>query len=180
MGPCAAAAARATVSAGVLCPSMADPVDLDDPHLRAAREAGESLLRVASLIQDAFVAATASESLSPLAARLLRAAVEPRPQRELGAQLGVDAARISLLTSELVERGLLTRTRGAGDQRVRRPVLTASGRETVRRIGQGLAARSPLVATLDERQLRSLLRLLERVERGTSSGGPIASPAEGE
>ena len=119
---------RSAVSAGVLCPSMADPVDLDDPHLRVAREAGESLLRVASLIQDAFVAATASESLSPLAARLLRAAVEPRPQRELGAQLGVDAARISLLTSELVERGLLTRTRGAGDQRVRRPELTASGR----------------------------------------------------
>ena len=161
-------------------PLVAEPVDLDDPHLRVAREAGESLLRVATLIQDAFVEATASESLSPLAARLLRAAVEPRPQRELGAQLGVDAARISLLTSELVERGLLTRTRGAGDQRIRRPALTASGHETVQRIGQRLAARSPLVTTLDERQLRSLLRLLERVERGASAGRPLTSDPEGE
>ena len=173
-------AARPASMSGVLCPSMTDPVDLDDPHLRVAREAGESLLRIASLLREAFEAATASEALSPLAARLLRAAVEPRPQRELGAQLGVDAARISLLTSELVERGLLTRTRGAEDQRVRRPELTASGRAAVQRIGQRLAATSPLVATLDERQLRSLLRLLERVERGVAAGAPIGSGPEGE
>ena len=161
-------------------PLVAEPVDLDDQHLRAARDVEESLLRVASLIRDAFAAATASESLSPLAARLLQAAVAPRPPRELGAQLGVDAARVSVLTSELVERGLLTRTRGSGDQRVRRPVLTASGREAVQRLGQRLAAKSPLVATLDERQLRSLLRLLQRVERGASGDRPVASIGEGE
>lgn len=145
--------------------SMTAAVDLEAAHIRAVRDASDALVRVATLIQAALVEATASESLSPLAARLLRAAVEPRPQRELSAQLGVDAARISSLTSELVGRGLLTRTRG-GDQRIRRPELTTSGRETVQRIGARMVETSPLVATLDERQLRSLVRLLARVEEG--------------
>ena len=65
-------------------------------------------------------------------------------------------------------------------QRVRRPELTTTGREAVQRIGRRLAAKSPLVATLDERQLRSLLRLLERVERGASAGRPVGSGPEGE
>ena len=144
---------------------MTAAVDPETAYVRAVRDAGDALLRVATLVQGALVEATARESLSPLAARLLRAALEPRPQRELSAQLGVDAARVSALTSELVGRGLLTRTRGA-DQRIRRPELTSAGHETIRRIGAHLVETSPLVATLDERQLRSLLRLLDRVEEG--------------
>ena len=97
------------------------------PAPAGGAEAGESLLRVASLIQDAFVAATASESLLTARGPVARAAVEPRPQRELGASSASTPPASRCSTSELVERGLLTRTRGAGDQRVRRPAADGVG-----------------------------------------------------
>ncbi len=46
--------------------------------------------------------------------------------------------------------------------------------------GVGLVAAATLLPTLDERQLRSLLRLLERVERGAAGDRPVASIGEGE
>ena len=165
---------------GVASASVTDPVDLEASAVRTAREAEEALRRVTALVEALFAEVTATESLSPLAGRLLRAAAEPRPQRELSAQLGVDAARVSVLTSQLVERGLLRRTRGLGDLRVRRPELTPAGRDTVARIDQRMGARSPLSVNLDERQLRSLVRLLERVERGGAAHEPVGSSGEGE
>jgi DNA-binding MarR family transcriptional regulator len=165
---------------GVRCPSMADPVDVETARSVLARDTGDALLRVSMSVQRAFDEASAEEHLTPLAARLLRACVEPVPQHELGERLGVDAARVSVVITALVGRGLLTRTRGRGDQRIRRPELTAAGTAAVERMDRRSMARSPLAATLDERQLRSLLRLLERVERGTGRGAPIASDDEGE
>ena len=159
---------------------MTDPVDLVPPASRIAREAEDALRRVNALVESVFAEVAAGESLSPLAGRLLRAAAEPRPQRELSAHLGVDAARVSVVTTQLVERGLLRRTRGMGDLRVRRPELTPAGRDMVARLDERMAARSPLTVHLDERQMHALVRMLDGVRRGDMGSDPVASAGEGE
>jgi DNA-binding MarR family transcriptional regulator len=130
-----------------------------------ARQAGEAVFRIARQLDRAVGLAGEPEQLTPLAARVLLATGEPVSQRQLGRSLGIGPAQVSVITTELVERGLVERKGDSADHRLRRPQLTARGRAAVGRINTRMARSSPLGAALDERQLRSLLRALERVER---------------
>jgi DNA-binding MarR family transcriptional regulator len=129
-----------------------------------ADEIGEVLLRLAKSIERATSEAAAPEGLSPLAARVLRAIGEPGSQRELGRQLGVGPAQVSVTTSELVSRRFVERKADTADHRLRRPQLTAKGRAAVARINARLAASSPVATALDERQMATLLRTLRRID----------------
>jgi DNA-binding MarR family transcriptional regulator len=127
-------------------------------------QVGEAVLRVARDVERALARAAEPEGLTPLAARVLQAIGGAASQRQLGRRLGIGPAQVSVLTSELVERKLVERKADATDHRLRRPVLTAKGRAAANRINARMAGASPVVRTLDDRQLRSLLRTLQRVE----------------
>ena len=115
------------------------------------------------------------EGLTPLLARILRNIGDAESQRQLGHALGVGPAQISVATSELVRRKLVERKADPEDHRLRRPQLTAKGRAAVARIEARTAASSPVAQALDEKQMRSLLKTLERID----ARQPVASPAKG-
>ncbi len=105
----------------------------------------------------------ASPRCSP---RILRNIGDAESQRQLGHALGVGPAQISVATSELVRRKLVERKADPEDHRLRRPQLTAKGRAAAARIEARTAASSPVGQALDEKQMRSLLKTLERIDAG--------------
>jgi DNA-binding MarR family transcriptional regulator len=127
-------------------------------------QVGEAVLHVARDLERALALAAEPEGLTPLAARVLQAIGGAASQRQLGRRLGIGPAQVSVVTSELVERKFVERKADATDHRLRRPVLTAKGRGVVNRINARMADTSPVARALDDRQLRSLLRTLRRVE----------------
>ena len=120
-------------------------------------------------------AAAEPEGLTPLLARILRNIGDAESQRQLGHALGVGPAQISVATSELVRRKLVERKADPEDHRLRRPQLTAKGRAAVARIEARTAASSPVAQALDEKQMRTLLRTLERID----ALQPVTSRAKG-
>ena len=134
-------------------------------HPPALSEAiGDALFRLARTLERDMAAAAEPEGLTPLLARILRNIGEAGSQRQLGHALGVGPAQISVATSELVRRKLVERKSDAGDHRLRRPQLTAKGRAAVARIEARTAASSPVAQALDERQMRALLKTLDRID----------------
>ncbi len=136
----------------------------DFERLALAREVGETPLRVAANLERVVVDAAAQEGLTPSEARLLRSAESPATQSEIAERLGIDNTRVSVMTGAPEQRGLLRRVPDRSDRRVRRPQLTAAGRETADRIGFRLAAASPLLTALDSNDLAALLGLLVRLD----------------
>jgi MarR family transcriptional regulator, lower aerobic nicotinate degradation pathway regulator len=124
-----------------------------------ARAVGEAVLNAAARLTDLLGAACAEEALTPTEARLLRTLREDVPQGRLGALLALDPARVSALTGALEQRGLLERVPSVSDRRHRHARLTPEGAAAVRRIGERLAARSPLnrLAPADRARLVALL-----------------------
>jgi len=125
---------------------------------------GDALFRLARALDRDMAAAAEPEGLTPLLARILRNIGEAESQRQLGHALGVGPAQISVATSELVRRKLVERKADPGDHRLRRPQLTAKGRAAVARIDARTAASSPVAGALDEKQMRALLKTLERID----------------
>ncbi|TDQ48229.1 MarR family winged helix-turn-helix transcriptional regulator [Actinorugispora endophytica] len=158
--------------AGVLLPVLTDgdsaPDDLmtndTPPPPQLGRVAGEALLRVAQRLTALLADLAAQQSLTPLQARLLRALRDRPSQGELARQLACDPSRISVLTGELEESGLVRRTPSRSDRRVRLTRLTEAGERAVSAIGAGLAERSPLDLRLSPEELTVLVRLLDKLE----------------
>lgn len=149
-----------------------------EPHMLLARDVGESIARVAAELELRMLAATSPERLTVLEARLLRLALDPKPQGELAVMLGCDAPRVSSLTRSLEDRGLLRRVRSRSDYRVRRSELTDDGAETLIRISARLVALSPIPSALDTNQLAELLGLLACVEEQACAHPMTSVPPE--
>jgi DNA-binding MarR family transcriptional regulator len=127
----------------------------------SARDVGEAILNAAARLTDLLTAACADEGVSPTQARLMRTLAGDVPQGRLAELLALDPARISALTGDLERRGLLERVPSRSDRRQRHARLTPEGVDVVRRIGDRLAAESPLLR-LDPAEREQLVRLLHR------------------
>jgi DNA-binding MarR family transcriptional regulator len=129
-----------------------------------SEEIGDAVFRLARALDRDMAAAAAPEGLTPLAARILRNIGTAESQRALGRELGVGPAQVSVATTELVSRKFVERKGDASDHRLRRPQLTARGRAAVARIDARMTASSPIAKVLDERQMKTLLKSLLRID----------------
>ena len=134
------------------------------PDTALCEAIGDAVFRLARRLDREMAAAAGPERLTPLAARILRNIGAVTSQRELGRALGIGPAQVSVAVSELVDRKLVQRKGDAGDHRLRRPQLTARGRAAIGRIEARAAAASSIARALDERQMRSLLEVLRRID----------------
>lgn len=138
-----------------------DPERETPPTLRVV---GEALLRVAQRLEGLLTELAAEHGLSAFQARTLRALRDNPSQTALACQLGCTASRVSIVTGELEERGLVRRVPSRSDRRMRVTRLTEEGGRAVEAIGAGLTSRSPLEHALDDRQVQDLFHLLRAVE----------------
>ncbi len=147
----------ATPSAGPGAPGR------PDPRTPSTRDAGEALLRVSHRVEGLLSELAAEHGLTAFQARALRALHDVSSQGALARQLGCTASRISVITRELEERGLVRKTASISDRRMRMARPTAEGTRIVEAIGAGLTARSPLSA-LSEDRIVALFDLMSEIE----------------
>ncbi|SKA09712.1 DNA-binding transcriptional regulator, MarR family [Marinactinospora thermotolerans DSM 45154] len=136
------------------------------------RTAGEAILRVAQRLTDVLAELAAEHGLTPLQARALRALRDRPSQGRLARALRCTPSRVSLITGELEERGLVTRVPSRSDRRVRVARLTPEGEQVVEAIGARLARESPLTHALGHEELRLLIALLNRLDDADDPAHP--------
>ena len=89
---------------------------------------------------------------------------EPPTQAALAAHLGIDRTVLTYVLDDLVDAGLLERKIDAADRRVRRLVITATGRKLLRSSERKVAAaEGTLLAGLTADEQASFRKLLELV-----------------
>lgn len=147
---------------GTRGPRADDQAGQEEDH-PSTRDAGEALLRVAGLLEELITALAAEHGLTAFQARTLRALHDTSSQSALADQLGCSASRVSVVTGELEERGLVRRAASSGDRRMRVTRPTEEGSRVVDAIGEELGARSPL-GRLTGGEVAELFRLLTAVE----------------
>jgi DNA-binding MarR family transcriptional regulator len=155
-----------TPALAVLARRQADFGDVDPLALRASQD----LLRVAKRSLAAFGAEFARHGISPGRYSLLMElyqAPEGLAPSELATRIGVTRATVTGLVEGLLQEGLLTLGRHAGDRRRKRVRLGAYGKRLLERLLPGLfASMVGLVAPLTARERRQLQRLLHKIEAG--------------
>jgi DNA-binding MarR family transcriptional regulator len=125
-----------------------------------AREVGELLMLAAAQVGAMLDRATEPERLSATEARALRYLHESALQRDLAARLGCDSSRVTAIIDRLVGRGYVRRRVSQHDRRFKVVTVTPEGSAAVQRIGERLAATSPVVSRLTDEQRASLADVL--------------------
>lgn len=89
---------------------------------------------------------------------------QPKPMGEVADFLGCNSSNLTGITDRLEDRGLVQRTLDPDDRRVRLLVLTDEGREA--RLKVVAALRKPLdtIGRLDDDELATLTRLLDKLD----------------
>jgi DNA-binding MarR family transcriptional regulator len=100
--------------------------------------------------------------LSPPQSLVLRLLDEPRPMGDLAQLMHCDNSNLTGIIDRLSERGLVERTRGAGDRRVRLIALTEEGRRIRDELNRRLAEPPPPLVELDPDDQVSLRDILGR------------------
>ncbi len=126
---------------------------------RAWRLAMDRRLRFLGLSQAGWMTiALAAKARSPLS------------QSELAESLGVEGATMVAMIDRLAKAGLVSRVVAAGDRRVRRMVLTASGVEIYEKVKKEAAAlRKELLAGCDAKKLLHATEFLENLQKISES-----------
>lgn len=97
-------------------------------------------------------------------------APEPLSQIELANRLGVEGATMVAMIDRLVKTGLVVRGPSPTDRRVKRVVLTRSGRNLYRKVkSEADAFRSELLAKAGAKELLIATELLEELQRVAES-----------
>jgi DNA-binding MarR family transcriptional regulator len=96
---------------------------------------------------------------------LRRLAVEPHTLRALAERLAVDPPYITLMVDDLEERGLVRRMCHPEDRRAKLVELTAVGRAAAERADAILDEPPTELRDVPDKDLATLLRVLERVAR---------------
>jgi len=107
----------------------------------------------------------------PLALALRQLLDGPRSQRELASNLGYDPSNITGLADKLEERGLVERHVDPDDRRVRKLVLSSSGRTLMEAMRVRMREGHPLITNLSAAEQEQLIGLLR-----TATDGPSSSP----
>jgi DNA-binding MarR family transcriptional regulator len=92
---------------------------------------------------------------------------EGKPMRALADAWGSDASNATWVVDRLEARGLAERRATPNDRRVKLVVLTPKGAKTKASMMQAFYEPPPELLTLDQKELRTLCLLLERLERPT-------------
>lgn len=98
----------------------------------------------------------------PLAMALRQLQDGPRSQRQLAASLGYDPSNITALAEKLEERGLVERRVDPDDRRVKKLVLSGSGRALLGEMRRRMSESNPLTTNLSPAEQAQLLRLLRK------------------
>jgi DNA-binding MarR family transcriptional regulator len=109
-----------------------------------------------------FLGAAAEMALQPAQAGMLLQLGEPLSMRELAHRLACDSSNITGLVDRLEARGLVARQESPADRRVRRIVLTASGRKLRLRLLSRVGEPIIDLGRLTEEEQGQLLELLRK------------------
>jgi MarR family transcriptional regulator, organic hydroperoxide resistance regulator len=134
-----------------------------EPATDVAREAWELLFRVARAKHGVLSSSLAGLDLTPVQAHALRRLDpdEPLAMSALAEALYCHASNVTGIVDRLESRGLVERTPGAEDRRVKTLVLTPEGAEVRARVIELLSEPPAALAALpaaDQRALRDILR----------------------
>jgi MarR family transcriptional regulator, organic hydroperoxide resistance regulator len=134
-----------------------------EPATDVAREAWELLFRVAKAKHGVLTTRLAELDLTPVQAHALRRLDPERPlaMSALAEALYCHASNVTGIVDRLESRGLVARTPGTDDRRVKTLVLTPEGTEVRARVIDLLTEPPAALATLsaaDQRALRDILR----------------------
>ena len=133
-----------------------------EPATDVAREAWELIFRVARARHGVLSSRLADLDLTPVQAHALRRLDpdEPLAMSALAEALYCHASNVTGIVDRLASRGLVERTPGAGDRRVKTLVLTPEGAEVRARVIELLSEPPAVIAALpaaDQRALRDIL-----------------------
>jgi MarR family transcriptional regulator, organic hydroperoxide resistance regulator len=134
-----------------------------EPATDVAREAWELLFRVAKAKHGVLTTRLAELDLTPVQAHALRRLDPERPlaMSALAEALYCHASNVTGIVDRLESRGLVARTPGTDDRRVKTLVLTPEGTKVRARVIDLLTEPPAALATLaaaDQRALRDILR----------------------
>ena len=135
-----------------------------EPASGVAREAWELLFRVAKAKHGVLTAQLAELELTPVQAHALRRLDPERPlaMSALAEALYCHASNVTGIVDRLESRGLVERTPGTEDRRVKTLVLTLEGVEVRARVIDLLSEPPAALATLSEADQRALRDILRR------------------
>jgi MarR family transcriptional regulator, organic hydroperoxide resistance regulator len=145
-----------------------------EPATDVAREAWELLFRVAKAKHGVLTERLAELDLTPVQGHALRRLDPERPlaMSALAEALYCHASNVTGIVDRLESRGLVERTPGADDRRVKTLVLTPEGAEVRARVIELLSEPPAALAALsaaDQRALRDILRRAVAAEITTVS-----------
>jgi MarR family transcriptional regulator for hemolysin len=130
---------------------------------RAWRQALERQLKACGLTAAGWSAVAA---LADMERAAFGADARPPSQTELAQQLGVDGATLVATIDRLAAAGLVERTQGRQDRRVKLVVLTQDGRTLEEKVrAQADALRRDALARLDAGQVAAAAAVLEQLQQ---------------
>lgn len=94
---------------------------------------------------------------------LRRIAARPMPMGELATILGIDAPNLTIVVDDLQAQGLVERRPHPTDRRAKLVVATRRGKEKARRANAILDTPPTELASLTDRDLAALVRILHQV-----------------
>jgi DNA-binding MarR family transcriptional regulator len=96
----------------------------------------------------------------------------PGPTRmsDLAVRLGTDKPYLTIMIDDLVQRGLVTRMQAPDDRRAKVVTLTDAGRDVAAEAERILSEPAPGLARLDDSELATLARLLEKASAEDGPG----------
>jgi DNA-binding MarR family transcriptional regulator len=114
-------------------------------------------------MRQGFMQVAAQFDLTPPQMGVLKTLDDFTSMSHLATAVGCDASNITWMTDRLEERGLVERRPDPDDRRVKRLVLTDTGRKLRRDIERRLRAVQPGLDRLTVTERATLARLLERM-----------------
>lgn len=132
-----------------------------------AREAWRLLMKVAEKQMEKAGERFAEIGLSPVMGHFLDeiAHMGSGTLSQLGARMAVDPGWVTDVVDRLEERGDVRRVPSTEDRRAKMIELTDKGRQTWRQMDDAIASAPAQLSTLGEHELRSLLRIAERLAK---------------
>jgi MarR family transcriptional regulator, organic hydroperoxide resistance regulator len=141
-----------------------------NPATDVAREAWELLFRVAKATHGVLTARLAELDLTPVQAHALRRLDPQRPlaMSALAEALYCHASNVTGIVDRLESRGLVERTPGTDDRRVKTLVLTPEGAEARAKVIELLSEPPAALAALSQSDQRALRDILRRADEMTT------------
>jgi DNA-binding MarR family transcriptional regulator len=127
------------------------------------RDPSELLHELFERMRHGFLQVAAQFDLTPPQLGVLTTLDDFTSMSHLASAVGCDASNITWMTDRLEERGLVERRPDPDDRRVKRLVLTDTGRKLRRDIDRRLHSSHPGLERLTVAERATLARLLERM-----------------